>query len=225
MKINYIKKSCLGLVFLGMSILSVQAFGASCATGMGDYCNPCRRLGWYVGAGGGVVWHNKLDFKSPNFTKNTKYDVGGEGFISGGYMFDCWRLELEGAYRYSGIKKTVDTVGTTITENKSGHIKDVTLMVNGFYDFYFNNCFGAFIGAGVGIDFNQTKLGGENAGKKNNTLFAWQIMPGIFYDFTDQVTLDIGYRLFSTTKPKFRDSKADKVPFSHNLEARLRIKL
>lgn len=229
MRTKYIKNLCLGLILLGMSSASAQMFGVCCPTPPSDICYPCRRQGWYIGAGGGVTWHNDLDFNTSFIALHTKYDVGGEGFASIGYMYDCWRVEIEGAYRYNGIDQaTQNTVPDVITTGNSGHNRDITLMGNIFYDIYFNNCFGIFIGGGIGIDFNEIKLGGGDlgvTGKKENTLFAWQIMPGFFYDFTDQVTLDIGYRFFSTTKVKFGNVRSHKIPIAHNIEARLRIKL
>jgi len=228
MKTKNIKSLCLGLVLIGIGSVSAQMFGACCPTPLYEPCNPCRRQGWYIGAGGGVTWHNNEDFNTTDANLHLNYDVGGEGFASIGYMYDCWRFEIEGAYRYNGLDQAIDTVGGFVTTGNAGHNRDISIMGNIFYDIYFNNCFGIFIGAGIGIDFNEVKASGGDLGipeKKKNTLFAWQIMPGFFYDFTDQVTLDIGYRFFSTTKPKFFNIKSHKIPIAHNIEARLRIKL
>lgn len=232
MKIKHIRNLCFGLILLGMSSASGEMSGVCCPTTPLDICYPCRRQGWYLGGGGGVTWHNDMDFnvtiKGTPVKLHHKYDIGGEGFASIGYMYDCWRLEVEVAYRYNGIDKATESIGGATATGGSGHIRDVPIMANLFYDIYFNNRFGIFIGAGIGIDFNEIKVNGGDltiVGKKDNTLFAWQIMPGLFYDFTDQVTLDIGYRFFSTTKIKFKIIESHKVPIAHNLEARLRIKL
>jgi len=232
-KAKHIKNFCVGLVLLGISSASAEIFGVCCPTPPLDICCPCRRQGWYIGAGGGVTWHNNENFNGTDVNLHRKYDIGGEGFASIGYMYDCWRLEIEGAYRYNGIDKATEIVGAGRSSGENGHNRDITIMGNVFYDLYFNNCFGIFIGGGIGIDFNEIDTkGGDliNTEKKKNTVFAWQIMPGFFYDFTDQVTLDIGYRFFSTTKVKTKlvtgnSFTSHKIPIAHNIEARLRIKL
>jgi opacity protein-like surface antigen len=257
MKNKRIKNLSIYFLFIGLSFIPIasaltvvenERMGSPTVTSCDPYnpylrscptfCTP--RQGGYIGIGGGLAWHHKQEFRYPRSSNNPpgdthlKYDLGGEGFLSLGYMSNCWRFEIEGAYRHNHIKEsTLQSLllGPGVFKSEGGHNRDITLMANLFYDFYFQERAGFYLGVGAGIDFNQIKarlnLGNNEYGivKKSNELFAWQIMPGLFVEVNDRVTLDIGYRFFSTTKPKLAGITAQKIPVVHNLEAKIRIRV
>lgn len=54
----------------------------------------------------------------------------------------------------------------------------------------------------------------------SKTVFAWQLMAGVGYEFNENWKLTLGYKLFNTAKVKLDDTKI-KMPFNHTLEAGL----
>ena len=54
----------------------------------------------------------------------------------------------------------------------------------------------------------------------SKTVFAWQLMAGVGYEFSENWKLTLGYKLFNTAKVKLGDKKI-KTPFNHTLEAGL----
>lgn len=254
MKNKHIKDIAIYFLFIGLSFipvasaLTVENERISSTVSTTDSYNPylrscptlCTpRQGGYIGLGGGLALHGHQDFKFPRTDDATgnvhlKYDLGGEGFLSIGQMCNCWRFEIEGAFRYNHLKNSILSSFATDQAFKTdgnGHNRHITLMGNIFYDFYFQQGAGIYLGVGAGIDFNEISvrlnLGNNDysAIKKSNELFAWQIMPGFFFEVNDRVTLDIGYRFFSTTKPKLSHTTAQKIPVVHNLEAKVRFRI
>ena len=51
----------------------------------------------------------------------------------------------------------------------------------------------------------------------SKTVFAWQLMAGVGYEFNENWKLTLGYKLFNTAKVKFVDTKI-KTPFNHTAE-------
>ena len=51
----------------------------------------------------------------------------------------------------------------------------------------------------------------------SKTVFAWQLMAGVGYEFNENWKLTLGYKLFNTAKVKFVDNKI-KTPFNHTAE-------
>ena len=54
----------------------------------------------------------------------------------------------------------------------------------------------------------------------SKTVFAWQLMAGVGYEFNENWKLTFGYKLFNTAKVKLGDTKI-KTPFNHTAEVGL----
>ena len=54
----------------------------------------------------------------------------------------------------------------------------------------------------------------------SKTVFAWQLMAGVGYEFNENWKLTLGYKLFNTAKVKLGDTKI-KTPFNHTAEVGL----
>lgn len=167
----------------------------------------------------------------------------------------CMRLELEALYQRNSMKSVTFSnfptgsaeFNTTMSTN--GAVQDFALMANLYYDFNFCSCLKFYVGGGIGIDWNRIRLstltlpnqlgvsslqdfnlivGNPFPGiksSKHSTYFAWNAMAGLTYTLTPCWYLDLGYRLFSTTKLKFNgDSGFSKsnIPLVHRAEAGLR---
>ena len=59
-----------------------------------------------------------------------------------------------------------------------------------------------------------------NKTEHSKTVFAWQLMAGVGYEFNENWKLTLGYKLFNTAKVKFGDAKI-KTPFNHTAEVGL----
>lgn len=67
-------------------------------------------------------------------------------------------------------------------------------------------------------------LKGISASRKiefSKTVFAWQVMAGVGYEFNENWKLTLGYKLFNTAKVKTLGNKEIKTPFNHTIEAGL----
>jgi len=81
-----------------------------------------------------------------------------------------------------------------------------TLFVNGYYDFHNRSAFTPYAGLGLGLSFVDMKANErvkDNFGysnsyswrEKSTTNFAWNLSGGVHYAITQQIGLDLGYRL------------------------------
>jgi len=52
----------------------------------------------------------------------------------------------------------------------------------------------------------------------SKTVFAWQLMAGVGYEFNENWKLTLGYKLFNTAKVKLFGDKKIKTPFNHTAE-------
>lgn len=55
----------------------------------------------------------------------------------------------------------------------------------------------------------------------SKTVFAWQLMAGVGYEFSENWKLTLGYKLFNTAKVKLVGDKKIKTPFNHTAEVGL----
>lgn len=55
----------------------------------------------------------------------------------------------------------------------------------------------------------------------SKTVFAWQVMAGVGYEFNENWKLTLGYKMFNTAKVKVMGNKKIKTPFNHTFEAGL----
>ncbi len=55
----------------------------------------------------------------------------------------------------------------------------------------------------------------------SKTVFAWQLMAGVGYEFSENWKLTLGYKLFNTAKVKLFGDKKIKTPFNHTAEVGL----
>lgn len=83
--------------------------------------------------------------------------------------------------------------------------------------------------AGIGaarIDASDLRVTGQPLGTDAATVFAYQIGGGVDYALTDSLSLDLGYRFFGTTPPKFSEPNGQRFEtdyFSHSVVLGLRV--
>jgi opacity protein-like surface antigen len=67
-----------------------------------------------------------------------------------------------------------------------------------------------------GLNDNNNVVGSKTEFSK--TVFAWQLMAGVGYEFNENWKLTLGYKLFNTAKVKLFGDKKIKTPFNHTAE-------
>jgi outer membrane protein OmpA-like peptidoglycan-associated protein/opacity protein-like surface antigen len=141
--------------------------------------------GVYFGVEGGVSWLFNTTILGQQVNSQTGWAAGGKF----GYDFVGPRIEVEGLYRQNTNYNFFGNRAIT------GQISQVTAMANFLYDF---NSFGAivpYIGAGAGVGFVDSDL---NLG---STVFAFQGMLGVGYNFSPNLRFNLEGRYIGTTQP------------------------
>ena len=113
-----------------------------------------------------------------------------------------------------------------------------TIQTRQYKDIYDLNCNATALPAGGTADANladlpdavktayKTALGtifdnvNDVKTEHSKTVFAWQLMAGVGYEFNENWKLTLGYKLFNTAKVKLSDNKI-KTPFNHTAEVGL----
>ena len=199
------------LVFLLLTVLAIPAYAA----------------GPYVGVEGGATFLEKAKVTapgSPDFDLKTKTGFG-LGLV-GGFDFGTYRLEGEFAYRRNNNK---EVTGAGLTGPIGGDFSSMALMVNGYYDFKMvSPILYPYLGVGIGGARDSLKATDDvgTVVDDDKFVFAYQLAAGVAYNVSKEVTLDLGYKYFATTKPEFEDTtgggKAKVEYMSHNIFLGLR---
>ena len=171
--------------------------------------------GWYLKGAAGYGAGTDLDF-----TGGIVGDVEAEGNIAGnlglGYDFGSnWRLELDGTSMWN------DYGAISQVPSSFAKLRTDALMLNAIYDFSDFDKFVPYVGAGVGVvrsdaslsahDFpnvdnngqivNPTCIGARDGVNgfscdysDEDTGLGWQLLAGLGYNITDNLTWDTNYR-------------------------------
>lgn len=202
--------------------------------------------GWYISGTGSVAWHNNTKFNLQSslgapLNLEFEYKTGwGAGASIGAIICQQWRLEVEGLWRQNKLDSTTatSTFPIPISLSASGRIQNYAILANVYYDLPIMDCFSIYAGAGLGIAFSELKFNGTLtlmttppglapvSSTHHQTLFAWQVMTGLEYEFMDCVTVFSGYRLFMTTKPSLSTGvEAREIPLTHSIDVGIRLRL
>ncbi|MGB0907750.1 MAG: outer membrane protein [Maricaulaceae bacterium] len=183
--------------------------------------------GWYLRGNAGYGVHTDIDI-----TGDVVGDVESEGNATGsvglGYDFgNNWRLEGDFA------QLQTDLGAISQYPHTSAKLETKTAMINAIYDFSGFGRWEPYIGAGIGIvrgnatieahDFpsgtlgapgvvnvsNPTCVGGVACGfKDGDTGLGWQLLAGLGYAISDNLTWDTHYRYMNSTNLDFKGVKA-----------------
>lgn len=133
--------------------------------------------------------------------------MNGNLFTAGGAVgmafarpFGQWRTEVEGRYR-DGFQRSVPLFPDLRTP--IGVTDNWSAMFNVWRDIPVTGSFGAYGGGGIGAGgsrflFSETDGSETLSANQQNTAFAWQVGGGFIYAVSDRITLDLGYRYYST---------------------------
>ncbi|HEY4165155.1 MAG TPA: OmpA family protein [Reyranella sp.] len=211
--------------------LAVAALAAALPFGAQAQSTP----GVYVGVEGGANWMFNSSFNTnlgisvlggtttlstpTTASFNTGWAVGGMV----GYDFVGPRVELEGLFRQNTgtLSAALPGLGLGLGGSGGGNgnltVNQTTVMANAYYDFWADQAFTPYIGAGVGVAFvnvtgnSSSTLGaapfiinGNTNVNSNSTQFAYQYMMGVGYKISPNIRVNLEGRYFGTTQPSFQ---------------------
>ncbi len=107
-------------------------------------------------------------------------------------------------------------------KDKGGEYDSKLLMANLYYDFDINSSITPYIGAGVGVAFNDVKYA-ENS--DDNTSFAYSLSAGLNIPVNNTVSFDLGYRYLNMTSSDVTlgGNEVKVKPYSHQVLAGVRV--
>jgi opacity protein-like surface antigen len=115
------------------------------------------------------------------------------------------RVELE----YSRRSNKIDQVGLLEGKFKgSGSLTMDSLLINGFAVFSDKTFWAPYFGIGIGVArivADNLQVTGQPLSNDTALVFAYQVGAGLDLILTDYLSLDLGYRFLSSTKPKFKE--------------------
>lgn len=169
------------LIIMAVGAISL-ALSATALAGGPDTDYPMdSSSGFYVGADAGAAIPGNLE----------DLDTGVSANGQVGYNFGMFRLEAAGNYIRNTVNNTNDDV----------HLNIITVMANGYFDFHNSSIVVPFIGAGAGWlhAWATADLDGVSFSSPSDNEFAYQGIAGLGFRATDDLTIDIRYRILSWT--------------------------
>jgi opacity protein-like surface antigen len=136
------------------------------------------------------------------------------------------RIELEYTRRSNRLDQVKFAEGSF---NGGGNLTADSLLFNFFGVFHGDRLWAPYVGAGAGgarFVASDLQMTGQPLGKGTSYVFAYQLGAGLDFELTTHLSLDLGYRFFSSIRPKFSESKGVDFSmdyFSHNVILGLRV--
>ena len=190
-------------------------------------CGPVKaqHSGPYVGAffGGDILMPAKSTDNLGSF--GLKFDPGMLGSAVAGWDFAPGnpvgegRIELEYTRRSNPLNQVKFVEGSF---KGAGNVTADSLLVNFFGVFHNKTPWSPYAGVGFGaarMEASDLKVTGYPLASGSSVVFAYQLGTGVDFALTDRLSLDLGYRFFGSTKPKFTEANGRKFEmdyYSHN---------
>ena len=135
------------------------------------------------------------------------FEDTGVGFNhSIGYQFkNSVSTELEFSYKDRDFRGAVD-----------GDMTSKSFIANGIYSFNIREFYTPYVGYGIGYTFHEANIQGY--GDRTDTTLAHQLKIGIDMEFTQKLSLLVGYRYFTSNSPEFKGWFSAETA-SHGIEA------
>ena len=130
-----------------------------------------------------------------------------------GYQFrNSFSTELEFSYKGGDFKP--DTMEDV--EGLNGDMTTKSFLVNGIYSFNIREFYTPYVGYGIGFAFHEANIQGY--GDRTDTTLAYQLKVGVDMEFTQKLSLLVGYRYFTSNSPVFKGYFSAESS-SHGIEA------
>ncbi len=160
--------------------------------------------GWYINGGTGVNFAEDSKVKTSAGSSTVTYDRGLSFDAGGGYIWNNgWRAEGELFYDRPNVRKIEGVTGS------NGHLSNVDLFANGYYDFKTNSIFTPYIGAGVGLAIVSAQgvgplANGSYVSENDNANFAYQGIAGVSMQLDKNWAFTVDYRYVGADDPKLK---------------------
>lgn len=183
-----------------MAALSLLAVPSGAAAQSGD------GAGFYLGASGGLNFLSDSEIDTGLGTVDNEYDggfvlSGQAGYDSGRiWQYGSLRGELELSYRENEIDQHV--LGGNGLPGSTGTASTTALMANLFHDFETGTPLTPYVGGGIGYAWNELDnygVTGLDVLDDDDSGFAWQLGAGLGFAVSEQATVSLDYRYFSTS--------------------------
>jgi opacity protein-like surface antigen len=220
------------IIIAALATLAIPVIGSAAPVRPGPY------IAGFVGA---TVPHSQdatttLDFSS-TINDRVRFDPGISVGGSGGFDFGFVRLEGELSYKHAEIS-SVTELGNGTYGSMHGSVGAFAVMGNAFIDFHNPSPITPYIGGGIGsatLHLSDTSgiLRGGTGGRvflydaDDDTVFAYQAGAGLEIAIHRQLSLDLGYRYFATSKARFNEDTPRETSMkfeSHNATVGVRFK-
>lgn len=228
-----IKRSLVAISILtGMAAIPAVCFASP--------SRPGRYMSVFTGASAQQDTTATISEFNPVTTKNAQVqlDPGINFGGTAGYDFGFLRLEGEMSYKQADINSVSEQTFGTRYVNVDGHLGAFAMMINGFFDLHNESPVTPYLGGGMGfasLNLSDTRGVDANSGALNNhifrsdddTVFAYQAGAGLEVALNQRLSLDLGYRYFSTSRGNFRKDWPNSTDLkfeSHNAAVGLRLK-
>jgi opacity protein-like surface antigen len=212
--------------------LTSQTIIALCLSLM--FCGQARaeHIGPYVGAfiGGNALMDAESTDDQGSFSLKFKPALLGSAVI--GWDFEPGnpvgegRIELE----YSRRSNTLDQVKFAEGSfSGGGKVTADSLLLNFWGVFHNNKLWAPYVGVGIGaarMEASNLQVTGQPLASGTPVVFAYQLGAGVDLSLTKNLSLDLGYRFFGSTRPKFTEPNGSKFAmdyYSHNVLLGLRV--
>ena len=190
--------------------------------------NPGPYLGVFVG--GQLLAPAQAEDSSGTF--NLEYRPAPSGSVVLGWELEPGnilgegRIELEYTHRSNRLDEVEFAEGKI---DGAGDLTAESLLFNTFGVYRSSSLLTPYFGAGIGaarITAENLTVTGQPLIDDDAIVLAYQLGAGVDIELTHSLTLDLGYRLFSSTKAKFTEANGDEVEteyLSHSAMVGLRL--
>jgi len=215
---DYMKRTCLTIITICLPLLF-------CGQAKAEHSGP------YVGVfiGGNILMNSKATDDLGDFSLKFKPALLGSA-VAGwdferGNMVGEGRIELEYSRRSNKLDQAKFADSSV---SAGGNIKADSLLINFWGVFHDNKIWAPYAGVGLGaarMEASSLQVTGQPLASGSKTVLAYQLGTGIDFALTKHLNLDLGYRFFSSVKPKFTESNGRKLSmdyYSHNVMLGLR---
>jgi outer membrane protein OmpA-like peptidoglycan-associated protein len=169
--------------------------------------------GFYIGGEGGVNWMFNTTANVPGFGGLVNI-YPATGWAAGGmigYDFVGPRIEAEGIFRSNQATLQAAPIGFTGL-TAGANQEQIAVMGNVLYDFRFGSIV-PYIGAGAGVAFVNTYALGMST---SSTVFAYQGIIGVGYQFDPSWRFNIDGRYFGTTAVAVNNPFIGGITYNNN---------
>ena len=198
------------------------------------FCSQARaqHYGPYVGAffGGELLMPAESSDDLGNFKLTFNPGLQGSGVagwdFAPGNPVGQGRIELEYTRRSTPLDKVTFAGGSY---KGAGNLTADSLLLNFFGVLRDKSPWSQYAGVGFGsarMAASDLKVTGQPLASGSSVVFAYQLGVGVDYAVTDYLNLDLGYRFFGSTSPKFTEADGRKFEmdyYSHNVVLGMRV--